>query len=71
MTTETITSKAELLAAIAQNWAALTAALDQLGEAQLTTVNDAQGWTIKDHLIHLYFCTTQPAPEKVCPRASC
>ncbi len=48
-----ITTKAELLANIERDWAALTAALARLGEAQLTTLRDAQGWTVKDHLIHL------------------
>jgi hypothetical protein len=55
MTTRPNTTKAQLLAAIAQNWAALTAALDRLSEAQLTTIHDAHGWTVKDHLVHLHY----------------
>lgn len=46
-------TKAALLAAINQQWAALTAAVEQLSPAQLTAVRDAQGWSIKDHLVHL------------------
>ncbi|RIK37764.1 MAG: hypothetical protein DCC55_23235 [Chloroflexi bacterium] len=55
MMTEPITTKAELLTAIEENWAALTATLDRLSEAQLTSIHDAQGWTIKDHLIHMSY----------------
>jgi hypothetical protein len=55
MMIEPTTTKAELLTAIEQNWATLTATLDRLSEAQLTTIHDAQGWTAKDHLIHLYY----------------
>ncbi|MCI0575972.1 MAG: DinB family protein, partial [Chloroflexi bacterium] len=34
-------------------WNALNAALGRLTEAQMTTIRDPQGWTVKDHLIHL------------------
>jgi hypothetical protein len=34
-------------------WVALNAALDRLTDRQKTTLKDAQGWTVKDHLIHL------------------
>lgn len=47
------TTKTELLADIERNWTALNAALNQLTEAQMTTQPDAQGWTVKDHLIHM------------------
>ncbi len=53
MTDRRITTKAELLEDIERTWAALNAALDRLTETQMTTIRDAQGWTVKDHLIHL------------------
>jgi hypothetical protein len=55
MTTQPITTKAELLAAIDQSWAALKAALTRLDQTQLTTIHDAQGWTVKDHLVHMHY----------------
>jgi hypothetical protein len=71
MTQRRVTTKAELLADIEQSWAALNAALDRLNEAQLTTIRDAQGWTVKDHLSHLaawersvaYFLQGRPRHE--------
>jgi hypothetical protein len=49
-----VSTKAELLSDIEQSWTHLNAALNQLTDAQLTTtVGDAQGWTVKDHVIHL------------------
>jgi hypothetical protein len=53
MTERQITTKAELLAEIERTWMPLTTAIDRLTEAQLTIPQDAQGWTAKDHLIHL------------------
>ncbi|MGQ0603195.1 MAG: DinB family protein [Anaerolineales bacterium] len=53
MTERQVTTKAELLADTEQSWSALNAALDRLTEAQLTTTRDAQGWSVKDHLVHL------------------
>jgi len=49
------TTKVELLADIARTWVALNAALDRLTEAQMTTTRDAQGWTVKDHIIHMTY----------------
>ena len=46
-------TKAELLATIEQAWIALNETLDRLSDRQMTTIRDAQGWTVKDHLIHL------------------
>lgn len=46
-------TKADLLAANEQSWAALKAGLNRLSEAQMTTVRDPAGWTVQDHLIHL------------------
>jgi len=48
-----VTTKAELLAENERAWVALNAALDRLTEAHMTTITDAQGWTVKDHIIHL------------------
>lgn len=47
------TTKAELLADIEQAWTALNAALDRLTQVEQTGPKDAQGWTVKDHLVHL------------------
>jgi hypothetical protein len=53
MTEEPASTKARLLADIDRYWTALNAMLERLTEAQMTTLTDAQGWTVKDHLIHL------------------
>ena len=53
MTEQRLRTKAELLVDIERTWATLNTALDRLAEAQMTTPTDAQGWTIKDHIIHL------------------
>lgn len=53
MSQQSVTTKAALLAAIDPAWTALNAAIDRLSEDQLTARRDAQGWTVKDHLIHL------------------
>jgi hypothetical protein len=55
MAPQHITTKAELLPAIAQHWTALQAALARLRETQLTTIRDAHGWSVKDHLVHLIY----------------
>jgi hypothetical protein len=46
-------TKAELLASIEPAWVTLNAKLDRLTDRQKTTIKDEQGWTVKDHLIHL------------------
>lgn len=51
--TEQVRSVAELLEQIAQHWTALNTALDALSPTALTTIQDAQGWSVKDHLIHI------------------
>lgn len=51
--TDDISTKTDLLVAIDQSWAALNAALDRLTETQATTIHDAEGWTAKDHIIHM------------------
>ncbi len=51
--THSITTQSELLSAIDAGWTSLTDALSHLSEAQLTVPTDAEGWTGKDHLVHL------------------
>ena len=46
-------TKAELLADIERTWAALNQGLARFTEAQMTTLRDQEGWSVKDHLIHL------------------
>ena len=53
MTEQLITTKAVLLPEIERQWAALQTALARLSETQMTTLYDAQGWSVKDHLVHL------------------
>jgi len=61
-------TRSELLATIESAWIALDATLDRLTDRQMTTIKDAQGWTVKDHLIHLaawersvvFFLQSQP-----------
>ena len=48
-----VVTKTELLSYIAQSWARLDTALNRLTESQWTDMQDAQGWTVKDHVIHL------------------
>ncbi len=50
---ETRHSKAELMSQIEGAWTQLNAALDRLTPAQMTEIRDAQGWAVKDHLVHL------------------
>lgn len=53
MTERRVKTKADLLADIERTWTLLNAALGRLTDAQLTALKDAQGWTVKDHIIHL------------------
>jgi uncharacterized protein len=48
-----IRTKAELMASIDESWRDLNLALEQLGEAGLTSHQDSQGWTVKDHIGHV------------------
>ena len=52
-TMKTRHSKAELEREIEGAWDRLNGALDRLTPAQMTEVRDAEGWAVKDHLIHL------------------
>ena len=45
--------KNELVKDIERNWTALLVFLDLLTKEQKTSVRDAQGWSVKDHLVHL------------------
>lgn len=53
MTDPPITTKTELLEAINYHWQAINQAIDALSEAQMSTIHDAQGWTVKDHIAHM------------------
>ena len=46
-------AKDALLYEIETGWKALNAAVDLMTVTQLTEINDAQGWSVKDHLFHL------------------
>jgi hypothetical protein len=48
-----VSTKKDLLSDMEQSWTRLNTALNKLTESQLTTIQDAQGWTVKDHVIHL------------------
>ena len=45
--------KAELLGEIESAWTKLNEALDRLTEEQMTEIRDAEGWAVKDHLVHI------------------
>ena len=47
------TNKAEMMEDIARSWEELNTALDNLTEKQATSIKDAEGWTVKDHIIHM------------------
>jgi hypothetical protein len=53
MTERHVTTKTQLLVEIEDAWTILNAALNGLTETQMTVPQDAQGWTVKAHLIHL------------------
>lgn len=46
-------TKAELATEIEAAWTRLNGALDRLNQAQMTDIRDAQGWAVKDHLVHM------------------
>ena len=64
-------TKSKLLQEIERSWSELNQALDQLTEEQMTNLQDAQGWTIKDHIAHMaawersavYFLEGKPRHE--------
>jgi hypothetical protein len=53
MTEQRPTTKAELMKEIDLSWPELNAALDRLTETQMTAIRDAEGWAVKDHIIHM------------------
>ncbi len=55
MSERQVTTKAELVDEIERAWTAFTAALERWTETQLITIRDPQGWTVKDHLVHLAY----------------
>ena len=55
MTEQLSLTKAELMAEMEQSWQALNATLLRLTETEMTLPRDAQGWSVKDHLVHLVF----------------
>ncbi len=55
MSEERVTKKHDLIAHMDRDWTALTDALAQLSLETMTTIRDDHGWTVKDHLIHLYY----------------
>jgi hypothetical protein len=64
-------SKAGLVAEIESKWESLQALFNRLSEEEVTSIQDAQGWTIKDHILHLaawersvvYFLEGKPRHE--------
>jgi hypothetical protein len=48
-----IPTKGELMAEVGAAWALLHTSLARLSEAEMTTLHDSQGWTVKDHLTHI------------------
>lgn len=48
-----IPTREELLQSINQSWDKLTTALDRLPEEKMTSAQDHQGWTVKDHVAHI------------------
>ncbi|MGW8251464.1 MAG: DinB family protein, partial [Anaerolineales bacterium] len=55
MTDQPKNVKDKLLADIEREWGALNASLDKLDETQMTEIRDPQGWSVKDHMIHMSF----------------
>lgn len=51
--TALIRTKTELVADIDAHWTVLNGTLDRLAETDMTAQQDAQGWTVKDHVSHL------------------
>ena len=53
MSDEVIATKEALLAAIDEAWPRLNESLDRLATEDFTAHQDAEGWTVKDHVVHL------------------
>ena len=48
-----VTTKQELLDAIERDWLALQSALAGMDARHMSSIRDAEGWSVKDHLVHL------------------
>jgi hypothetical protein len=46
-------TKAQLLGEIDRAWNRLNSALEELTPEQMTGIRDPQGWSVKDHLVHM------------------
>ena len=46
-------SRADLLRELDDAWTELNRTLDRLSEAQTTEIRDAEGWSVRDHLVHM------------------
>jgi len=55
MTDQPQNVKTQLLADIEREWGALNQTLGRLNDPQMTDLRDPQGWSVKDHLVHLAF----------------
>ena len=55
MTGQGANVKQKLLADIEREWGSLNASLDPLSDVQITQIKDPQGWSVKDHLIHMAY----------------
>ena len=71
MSTNRVTTKAQLMLEIEDGWLIINQAIDSLSKAQMTTLRDDEGWTVKDHIAHmtawersaLYFVLGKPRHE--------
>ena len=71
MSTNRVTTKAQLMLEIEDGWLIINQAIDSLSKAQMTTLRDDEGWTVKDHIDHmtawersaLYFLQGKPRHE--------
>ncbi len=71
MSTNRVTTKAQLMLEIEDGWLIINQAIDSLSKAQMTTLRDGEGWTVKDHIAHmtawersaLYFLQGKPRHE--------
>ena len=71
MSTHRVTTKAQLMLEIEDGWLIINQAIDSLSKAQMTTLRDGEGWTVKDHIAHmtawersaLYFLQGKPRHE--------
>jgi len=48
-----ISRRNKLLADIEEDWTKFNSFLDTLTDRQMTTIRDPQGWSVKDHMVHI------------------